>query len=71
MMLFPPVIHNFLRKHYLLPQFTLIFMPPFEEGGAYCVAHVGRYVGMSVSLNIVQLITQQRFAPEASNLVRR
>ena len=43
-----------------------IFMPPFE-GGAYCVAHVGR----SVSLNLVQLITQERFAPEASNLVGR
>ena len=23
-------------------------MPPFKEGGAYCVAHVGRYVGRSV-----------------------
>ena len=50
-------------------------MPPLEEGGAYCVAHVcryvGRYVGMSVSLNLVQLITQERFAPEASNLVGR
>ena len=58
-----------------------MFMPPFEEGGAYCVAHVIRYVGqsvcrsasmsvgMSVSLNLVQLITQERFAPEASNLV--
>ena len=21
---------------------------PFEKGGAYCFAHVGRYVGMSV-----------------------
>ena len=29
---------------------------------------VGR---MSVSLNLVQLITQERFAPEASNLVGR
>ena len=60
-----------------------IFMPPFEKGGAYCVAHVGRYVGMSagmsvgrsvgmsVALNLVQLITQDRFAPEASNLVGR
>ena len=26
----------------------LLFMPPFEKGGAYCVAHVGRYVGRSV-----------------------
>ena len=24
-MLFLPVLHNFLLKHYLLPQFTLIF----------------------------------------------
>ena len=54
-------------------------MPPFEEGGAYCVAHVGRYVGrsvcqsvgMSVALNLVQLITPEHFAPEASNLVGR
>ena len=46
-------------------------MPPFEKGGAYCFAHVGRYVGMSVALNLVQLITQERFAPEASNLVGR
>ena len=56
---------------------------PFEEGGAYCVAHVGRSVGMSVcrsvgmsvgmsvALNLVQLITPERFAPEASNLVGR
>ena len=58
-------------------------MPPFEKGGAYCFAHVGRYVGMSVgmsvgrsvgmsvALNLVQPITQERFAPEASNLVGR
>ena len=54
-------------------------MPPFEKGGAYCFAHVGRYVGrsvclsvgMSVSLNLVQLITQKHFAPEASDLVGR
>ena len=50
-------------------------MPPFEEGGAYCFAHVGRYVcmlvGMSVSLNLVQLKTQEHFAPEASSLVGR
>ena len=40
-------------------------MPSFEEGGAYCVAHVG----LLVALNLVQLITPERFAPEASNLV--
>ena len=54
---------------------TSIFMPPFEKGGAYCVAPVGRYVGMyvgmSVALNLVQLITQEDFALEASNLVGR
>ena len=48
---------------------------PFEKGGAYCVAHVGLSVspsvGMSVSLNLVQLKTQEGFAPEASNLVGR
>ena len=54
-------------------------MPPFEKGGAYCVAHadpsvglsVRRSVGMSVSLNLVQLITQENFVQEASNLVGR
>ena len=30
----------------------VIFMPPFEEGGAYCVAHVGQYVGMSVGMSV-------------------
>ena len=52
-----------------------VIMPPFEKGGAYCVAHVGPSVclsvSMSVSLNLVQLITQEGFAPEASNLVGR
>ena len=58
-------------------------MPPFEEGGAYCFAHirlsvgpsvrqsVRPSVGMLVSLNLVQLITQERFALGASNLVGR
>ena len=32
---------------------------------------VGMSVYMSVALNLVQLITQERFAPEASNLVGR
>ena len=32
---------------------------------------VCRSVGMSVAFNLVQLITQERFAPEASNLVGR
>ena len=49
-----------------------MFMPPFKDGGAYCVAHVGRYVsmsvGMSVSLNFVQLITQESFTPRSFKL---
>ena len=51
-------------------------MPPFKEEGAYCFAHVSRSVGMglyvgplSVSLNLVHLITGEHFAPVASNLV--
>ena len=57
------------------PVFTLSFMHSYVWQtthaflgmlSLYCVAHVG----MSVSLNLVQLITQERFAPEASNLVR-
>ena len=43
-------------------------MPPFEEGGTHCYAYVGRSVAMSVSLNLVQLITEECFAPEASNI---
>ena len=46
--------------------------PPLEDGGAYCFEHVGRsecwYVGLP---NILQLITQELFAPEASKLVGR
>ena len=46
--------------------------PPFEKGGHIALhLSVGRYVGRSVSLNLVQLITQECFAPEASNLVGR
>ena len=48
-----------------------IFMPSFEKGGAYCFAHVGRSVSMPVSLNLVQLITQEGFAHQPSNLVGR
>ena len=44
---------------------------PFKEGGAYCFAHVDRSVGMSVSPNLVQLITQECFVTEASNFVGR
>ena len=58
---------------------TLIQLHSAEKGGAYCVApvgrsvcrSVGRYVGMSVALNLVQLITQEGSALEASNLVGR
>ena len=44
-------------------------MPPFEKGG-HIALHLSS-VGMSVALNLVQLISQERFAPEASNLVGR
>ena len=43
-------------------------MPPFEKGG-HIALHLS--VGMSVARNLVQLITQERFAPEAWNLVGR
>ena len=47
-------------------------MPPFEKGGHIALhMSVSRSVGRSVSLNLVQLITQERFAPEVSNLVGR
>ena len=42
---------------------------PHLEGGANCSAHVGRLVCMLLFL--IQLITRERFAPEASNLVGR
>ena len=45
-----------------------IFMPPSKKEG-HIALHMS--VGMSVSLNIVQLINQERFALEASNLVGR
>ena len=54
----------------LLKQYTYTkHISIFEEGGAYCFAHVGQPFGTSVSLNLVQPITQERFAPEISNLV--
>ena len=47
----------------------------FKERGVYCFAHVRLLVcwsvRVSVSVNLVQLITQEGFAPEASNLVGR
>ena len=51
------------KHYYIINLHTGIFiMPPFEKGGAYCFApvcrYVGMYVGMSVALNLVQLITQ-------------
>ena len=60
----------------------VLFMPPpplKKEGhialhmlvGMSVGRYVGRSVGMSVSHKLVQLITQERFAPEASDLVGR
>ena len=43
----------------------------FKEGGAYCFAHVNWLVGMSFSFNLVQLITQERFAQDASIFIGR
>ena len=42
--------------------------PPLKKEG-HIALHLS--VGMSVALNLVQLITQEGFAPEASNLVGR
>ena len=53
----------------------ILFMPPpspFEKGGHIALhMSVGPSVGMLVSLNLVQLIIQEHFSPEASNLVGR
>jgi len=39
----------------------MIFMPPFEEKGVYCFAHVGRSVGRSVRPpGGCRMITQER-----------
>ena len=51
-------------------------MPSFDKEGHIVLdlsvgRYVGRNVGMPVSLHMVQLITQEGFAPEASNLVGR
>ena len=43
-LLFTPFLS--VQFRYAEFKFRIIFMPPFEEGGAYCVAHVGRYVGI-------------------------
>ena len=47
-------------------------MSPFEKGGHIALhMSVRPSVGMSVSLNLVQLITHEDFTPETSNLVGR
>ena len=53
-----------------------IFMPPLKKEGHIALhlsvgRSVCRSVGMSVALNLVQLITQEGFATEAANLVGR
>ena len=52
MSVFPGVPLSFGGHNFLVVTFYK-FMPPFEEGGAYCVAHVGRYVGRSVSMSVI------------------
>ena len=55
---------------------SVYLCPPLKKEG-YIALHLSvgrsvcRSVGMSVALNLVQLITQEGFAPEASNLVGR
>ena len=49
-------------------EMAAIFLCPPRRGILLCTC---RSVGMSVSLNLMQLITQEGFAPEASNLVGR
>ena len=46
--------------------------PPFEKGG-HIALHMSfsLYVSMLVSFNLVQLITLEDFAPQASNLIGR
>ena len=39
-------------------EITITFYAPLWKRRAYCFAPVGRYVGRSVALNLVQLITQ-------------
>ena len=46
----------------------LYLCPPLQKEG-HIALHLS--VGMSVALNLVQLITQEGFAPETSNLVGR
>ena len=58
------------KTFHMVPQFLC---PPLKKEG-HIVLHVRsvcRSVGMSVALNLVQLITPEGFAPEASNLVGR
>ena len=64
----PHTIHVHVDLNFLCP-------PSKKEGHIALHISVGRLVCMmvcmSVSLNLVQLITQERFAQEASNLVGR
>ena len=53
-----------------------MFMPPSKKEGHIALhmsvcRSVGLSVGMLVSLNLVQLVTQERYARGASNLVGR
>ena len=55
---------------------TTFLCPPSKKEGQMALhmsvgRYVGRYVGMSGALNLVQLISPERFAPEASNLEGR
>ena len=49
---------------------SYIFMPPFEEEGVYCFAHVGRSVGPSVRPpDGFRMITQERLGLGSWNFI--
>ena len=66
-----PILLNQWSDQHKVHVYATIFMAPFEEGGAYCFAHVGRYVNRYVGQSPTPCATQEHFALEASNLVGR
>ena len=48
-----------------------VIMPPFNEIGVYCFAHVGRSIGLSVGIpNLVRMIARHRIDLSLSNLAQ-
>ena len=54
-MLFPPVLHNFLLKHYLLPQFTLILQRKLCNTGG-TVSYMNKKLNLYIFLQRSALI---------------